>query len=102
MNSDGFDRFWAAYPKRKAKADARKAWAKLNPSVELTDTIIDALAWQSRQPDWLKDDGQYIPFPATWLRGERWEDEPTEGAIGHLSKQTQRLMAAVANIKRVS
>ena len=25
---DDFDKFWAAYPKKVAKADARKAWAQ--------------------------------------------------------------------------
>lgn len=96
-----FDRFWDAYPKRRAKADARKAWAKLRPAPDLVEAILEALAWQSLQPDWLKDDRQFVPYPATWLRGERWEDEPVTELM-HLSKQTTRLMNAVANIKRVS
>jgi hypothetical protein len=25
--------------------------------------------------DWLKENGKYIPYPATWLKGCRWEDE---------------------------
>lgn len=25
--------------------------------------------------DWLKDNGQYIPYPSTWLNQKRWEDE---------------------------
>lgn len=25
--------------------------------------------------DWLKDNGQYIPYPSTWLNQRRWEDE---------------------------
>ena len=27
--------------------------------------------------DWIKDAGQYIPYAATWLNGERWKDENT-------------------------
>ena len=72
----GFDAFWAAYPRKTAKGDARKAWQKLNPSDALVAAILSALDWQKNQPQWLKDDGQFIPYPATWLRGERWEDEP--------------------------
>lgn len=28
--------------------------------------------------DWLKDKGQYIPYPTSWLNQKRWEDEITE------------------------
>ena len=69
-------RFWAAYPKRVSKKDARKAFAELNPTPELVDKMIEALAWQSQQPQWTKDGGQYAPFPATWLHKEKWDDEP--------------------------
>ena len=71
-----FDRFWHAYPRRTAKGDARKAWAKLAPEAALVERILEALVWQTRQPDWLRDGGTYIPYPASWLRAERWDDEP--------------------------
>jgi hypothetical protein len=72
---DTFSAFWTAYPRHEAKKDAQKAWSKLNPSPELVERIIAALTWQREQESWQKDDGQYIPLPATWIRGERWEDE---------------------------
>ncbi len=25
--------------------------------------------------DWIKDKGQFIPFPASWLNSKGWEDE---------------------------
>lgn len=78
MSEDLFDTFWSHYPKRRQKGDARKAWAKLNPSTELVQRMINALDWQRKQPDWTKDKGQFIPYPATWLRAEQWEDEPTD------------------------
>lgn len=68
-------RFWALYEKRSSKKDARKAWAELNPSPELVDRIVEALAWQFQQPDWVKQDHAFAPLPATYLRGERWTDE---------------------------
>jgi hypothetical protein len=76
MADDGFDVFWQAYPRKTAKADARKAWCKLAPDAALQAEILEALAWQVRQPQWVKDGGEFIPYPATWLRGERWADEP--------------------------
>ena len=69
-----FDQFWSLYPKRRAKGDAEKAWRKLAPSRELFETILAAIATQSQSPDWQKDGGQFIPYPATWLRRKGWED----------------------------
>ena len=67
-----FSDFWGMYPRRVAKKDARKAWDKISP--KLHTQIITALFEWSRI--W-KDRGEieYIPYPASWLNGERWEDE---------------------------
>jgi hypothetical protein len=70
-----FEQFWAAYPHRVAKAEAQKAWTKLKPNAELQATILSAIERQKAGADWLRDDGQYIPHPATWLRAGRWLDE---------------------------
>lgn len=35
-----------------------------------------ALERDKRSRDWQRDDGAYIPYPASWLNGRRWEDEP--------------------------
>lgn len=75
-NETTFNQFWAVYPRRVNKKEARKAWDQLHPPPELVTEILAALAWQVRQPQWLKDDGAFIPHAATWLRAERWEDEP--------------------------
>ena len=71
-----FDRFWGAYPRKVSKADAKKAFVKLNPDTELVEAMLRALDWQKRLPEWTKDGGQFIPYPATWLNARRWEDEP--------------------------
>jgi hypothetical protein len=68
----GFAAFWAAYPKRKAKKDARKAWADLRPTAALQAEILAALVWQTEE--WANP--LYTPLPASYLRGERWTDEP--------------------------
>ena len=33
---------------------------------------IDSRAYE---PDWLKDDGRFVPHMATWLNGDGWLDE---------------------------
>ena len=66
-----FERFWEAYPKKTAKLEAEKAFIKLNVNDGLLDTMLTALEKQSSQ--WQQV--QYIPYPATWLNGKRWNDE---------------------------
>ena len=72
VTEEGFAAFWAAYPKRQARKDALKAWGQLRPSAEVQQAILDALQWQV--PAW--PDLAYAPLPATYLRGDRWTDEP--------------------------
>lgn len=70
-----FSRFWSLYPNRKGKADAEKAWSKLEPTDELFAQICEGLAKQVTCYEWTKDGGKFIPHPATWLNGKRWTDE---------------------------
>lgn len=74
--TEGFVQFWEAYPKRKAKIDALKAWTRLKPTPDVVTQMLDAITWQVRSAEWRKDGGQYIPYPASWLRAGRWLDEP--------------------------
>jgi hypothetical protein len=74
---DGFELFWTAYPKKVAKEAARRAWQKLQPSTELQADMVATLAWQRQQDSWIRDDGRYVPNPATWLLQCRWQDEPS-------------------------
>jgi len=71
----GFQAFWSAYPRKTAKANALKAFEKLNPDDDLMRVILRALLRWSKSAQWTKDNGQYIPHAATWLNGRRWEDE---------------------------
>lgn len=64
--------FWAKYPNKKKKLAAAIAWAKEQPDL---GTVLAALEWQIRTPEWLKDGGAYIPHASTYINGRRWEDE---------------------------
>lgn len=72
---DGFALFWQEYPRKAAKAAALKAWQKLNPSPELVERILAHVRDHKMSPDWIKDGGQFVPHPATFLNGRRWEDD---------------------------
>ena len=73
-----FNRFWAAYPRKTAKQDAVKAFGKLGATEELLATMLSAIEKQKASNQW--SDPQYIPHPATWLNGHRWEDEIVKGS----------------------
>lgn len=77
--SDGFEQFWAAYPKRVSKGAARKAWAKLKPSEQLLQAILAGIGRAKTSAQWLRDDGRFVPHPATWLNAEGWLDDPPTG-----------------------
>lgn len=66
-----FDSFWATYPRKDAKANARKAYAKAIKSV----TPAEIKAGLDRHlAKWAASDPKFIPHAATWLNGERWAD----------------------------
>lgn len=71
-----FNELWDKYPKKRDKKEALAIFLRLKPSEELFKAIIDAVELQKRSKQW--QDNQYIPYPSTWLRGRRWEDEVKE------------------------
>lgn len=81
-SAEGFELFWKLYPNKKGRKDALKVWNKLKPDAELQTTLMTALGQHRVSRDWTKDNGQFIPMAATWLNGERWNDElqPASGA----------------------
>lgn len=80
-----FEKFWEAYPKKKSKGNAEKWFDKNNPSDELVDIMIDKISLLKNTEQWTKDNGQYIPYPTTWLNAKGWEDEIYEetGTVLH-------------------
>ena len=77
----GFDSFWSAYPRKVAKAEAQKAFTKIKPDADMLAQMLASIAKSRQSTDWLKDNGQFIPFPSTWLNQRRWEDESAESSI---------------------
>ena len=69
-----FEIFWDAYPKKKSKETARKAFDKAIKKIDL-QTMLDAVEAQKHSKQWKEKDGQFIPYPATWLNAECWNDE---------------------------
>jgi phage replication O-like protein O len=74
LSGPAFEQFYHAYPKKKARRSAERAWVKLNPPSALVQTILTALEKQKRSEEWKRENGKFIPYPATWLNDHRWED----------------------------
>lgn len=70
-----FAAFYAFYPKHVGRKAACKAWDKLKPTQSLLRDMGKTLQLQKMTVKWHEENGRYVPDPATWLNGRRWEDE---------------------------
>jgi DNA-binding transcriptional ArsR family regulator len=74
-----FDVFYTAYPRHDGRQKASEAFLKISPDDDLLKVMITAINAQKQSQQWQSDGGKYIPMPATWLNGRRWEDELRDG-----------------------
>lgn len=92
-----FEDFWNMYPRRVAKKEARTAWNKIGANLRpqiLTALFEWARIWNAR------GEIQYIPHPATWLNGERWEDDFPPGHRPYTPQQQRREQVAENETER--
>lgn len=69
-----FPDWWAIWGKKKAKGDAEKAYKTALKKISHDDLMAKTQAYW----DHVKASGtdlQYVPYPATWLRAEQWDDD---------------------------
>ena len=88
-SDDLFPKFWKLYPNKKGKVAAEKAWKKHKVTGDLFTMIAEGLAKQVVSEAWVKDGGKFIPHPATWLNGKRWEDEVKPASNVHPFPQSR-------------
>lgn len=67
-----FTAFWSAYPRKVAKPAALKAWRSAKNRPPLAD-LLAALDRHKGNEQW--QNSQFIPHPATWINGQRWDDQ---------------------------
>ena len=92
--ASAFDWFWSLYPKKADKPAAQRAWKKLKPGEELLQAMLSALDVQKQTDAWTREEGRFIPNPATWLNGRRWEDEAPKVAAPASPKPVGKPVAA--------
>lgn len=76
-NDSYFEQFWNRYPKKKDKTKTKKIWDKKKYPPETVKIILDDIE-KRKQDDVEWQDKQFIPYPSTYLNGERWNDEITK------------------------
>ncbi len=93
MTEHDFEIFWQEYPKKISKKKASEKFLKLK--CDLLPTILEALKKQKASSAWQENGGQFVPHPATWLNGERWEDDIVPLPFNHSNHgKTQRNFGA--------
>lgn len=78
-----FGVFWIAYPRKEARKDALQAWQKIRPDLPLLEKMLVAIEAQRKSDQWQRG---FVPYPATWLNGRRWEDERPQGSPGSIGR----------------
>lgn len=68
-----FDAFWAAYPRKAAKASALRAWGKAMKLGVDAGVIVEGAVRYRDDPN--RED-QFTAHPASWLNAGRWDDDP--------------------------
>ena len=67
-----FDRFWELYPRKVKKQQARAAFENVDVDFAV---LMKALNRQAADPRWQEEGGRFVPYPDSWLKDRRWEDE---------------------------
>lgn len=74
---DLFPDWWASWGKKKAKGDAAKAYKAAVPKKISHDDLMAKTANYWRHVKTTNLDLMYVPYPASWLRAEQWDDDLT-------------------------
>ena len=68
-----FAEWYAEYPRKRSKGQAMKAYKAARKKAD-AETLLAGL--RAQLPDLTKRPADKIPYPATWLNGECWADQP--------------------------
>ena len=75
-----FAEWYDAYPRKRGKGQAVEAYRTARKKAD-AQTLLEAIRRQT--PTLTARGPEYVPYPATWLNGERWDDEPDTSSNVH-------------------
>ncbi|WP_395243379.1 helix-turn-helix domain-containing protein [Agromyces sp. MMS24-K17] len=88
---DAFDSWWAVYPKKQGKVDARKAFAQLYKRGDLPE--LGTLIARTKRYAAKQTDPTYTKQPAGWLRTGRYEDDDLAVPVAKRSDGARQMSA---------
>ena len=71
--STTFAEFYQAYPRKMARKEAERAWNRMAP--EERERAVAALPNHVRYWEASNTAREFIPYPASWLNGARYDDD---------------------------
>src|SRR5699024_6072581 len=67
-----FDEWWKAYPRKVGKGQARRAYTAALKKTSHDQLVAAATKFTQKVHG---SDPKFVAHPATWLNGERWDDQ---------------------------
>lgn len=80
--AEGFEWFWAEYPRKVAKEAARKSYARIRPRTQATFDLLMAGVRLHQRSEWAERSPDKIPHASTWLNQRRWTDAEALSTTG--------------------
>ena len=81
-NSSKFEEFWSAYPRKSGKKKSQTAFNRLTIAKQ-SKAIADAPI------RYTETDKQFIPYPATYIHNEYWNDDIPGNSLDETNKQNR-------------
>jgi hypothetical protein len=93
-----------AYPRKEARQDALRAIAKALTQCEATRLLAQTKAFSTAVAHWPAEERRFVPYPATWFNGARYEDDPATWNRGAACAPNgeSRVLLEPSNFREVS
>lgn len=83
-----FEEWYTEYPKKVARIAAERAWLALKPDDALASIVIADTVARRSSTAWTKSDGEFVPNPANYINGKRWQDQAPDQNIVPIATAT--------------
>ncbi len=97
-----FEEFYAAYPRHVGRKAAEKAWLKaIKDGADASAILAGAKRYADERRG---QDPRFTKYPASWLNGGHWEDEPQrtqrENIVSDTDERIQRFLRGSGSSER--
>jgi hypothetical protein len=97
--SEGFDRFWLAYPRHEDKKRSFRKFCSAAKRADMELLIASAAAYGAKMRE-AKTEWNYVQLASTWLHNDRWVDFPPTATAEIVTLTPERRAEILAKLKR--